>query len=90
MADSLRNLEIGKTQILGPGCDFMNMFDACREFLSFSSQSGKALSTKHKAMREAGTEPGMNIFVNCTPEELERKRQQKRARREADFSLGWH
>lgn len=39
MADSLRNFKIGKTKILGPGCDFMNMFDACREFLSFSSQS---------------------------------------------------
>ena len=38
---------------------------------------GKALNVKHKAMREAGTETGMNIFVNRTPEELERKRQQK-------------
>lgn len=39
MADSLRNFKIGKTKILGPGCDFMNMFDARHEFLSFSSQS---------------------------------------------------
>lgn len=36
---------------------------------------------KHKTLRELGTEPGMNIFANRTPEELERKRQQKGAGR---------
>ena len=46
---------------------------------------GKALSMKHKTLRELGTEPGMNIFVNRTPEELERKRQQKGAGRGANL-----
>lgn len=45
---------------------------------------GKALNVKENAMREAGTETGMNIFVNRTPEELERKRQQKGAGRGAN------
>ena len=47
----------------------------CQEVLQDSV--GKALNLKHKAVREAGTETDMNMFVNRAREELERKREQK-------------
>ena len=38
---------------------------------------GKALNQRSKARKEAGEEPELNLFVNRTPKEMERKRARK-------------